>query len=185
MRVDHRQWLVEQDRRHVVAHQPPAHGNLLLFVGSQVAGALVQQRVQLQYLGNFVDLGEDLRLIHALITQGEGQVVEHRHGVVDHRKLENLGDIALLGRQRVDHLAIKLHFAVRRAEQPGNDIQQGRLAAAGWPQQRIGAALLPHMIHLANGVIGRASRRATVTVGQIEQTDLGHQATLPRRRLGA
>ena len=44
VRVDHRQRLVEQDGRHIVAHQAAPHGHLLLLVGGQVAGLELQQR---------------------------------------------------------------------------------------------------------------------------------------------
>ena len=42
MRVDHRQRLVEQDRRHVRAHQAAAERDLLLHVGGEAARLAVE-----------------------------------------------------------------------------------------------------------------------------------------------
>ena len=92
------------------------------------------------------DLGDarvDLGLRHAAILQRERQVLADRHGVVDHRKLEHLRDVALLGRQRRDVGAVEQDFAARRRDDAGDQVEQRGLAAAGRPEQRIGAALPP------------------------------------------
>ncbi|MNE15670.1 hypothetical protein D3C80_1085890 [compost metagenome] len=185
VRVDHRQRLVEEDRRHVIAHQAAAHGDFLLFIGTEVAGLLLQRRTEFEHLGDLLHLATHPGLVHALVTQGESQVVEHRHGVVHHRKLKNLSDIACLWRQLIDHLAIEQHLALGGTEQPGNDIEQGRLAAARRPEQGIGAALGPDMLQLAQGIVIGAGGGAAVAVGQLLQANFGHQATLASRAPGA
>ncbi|MNZ56268.1 hypothetical protein D3C78_742130 [compost metagenome] len=185
VRVDHRQRLVEQDRRHVIAHQAAPHGNFLFFVGGEVARLFAQQVLQVEDFGDFLHLGMNACLGHALVAQREGQVVEHRHGVVDHRELENLGDVALLRGQVVDRFAVEQHMALGRAEQPGNDVEQGRFATARWAKQRVGATLLPDVVHLADRVVLRSRRSLGVAVGEVLQTDFGHQATLVTRRPGA
>jgi hypothetical protein len=43
-------------------------------------------------------------LPEAPVAQRKGQVVENRHGVVKDRELEDLGDVALFGRQTGDIL---------------------------------------------------------------------------------
>ena len=130
VRVDHRQRLVEQDRRHVIAYQATAHGDFLFFVGGEVAGFFAQQVLQVEDFGDLLHLAVNFRFGHALVAQRERQVVEHRHGVVHHRELEHLGDIAFLWGEIVDHLGIEQHLAFGRAEQAGNDIEQRGLAAA-------------------------------------------------------
>jgi hypothetical protein len=111
-----------------------------------------------QHLGDFLHPRTHPRLGQPWLRR-EGQVVEHRHGVVHHRELEHLGDVALL-RVSVDRFAVEQHLAMGRREQPGDDVEQGRLAAARRPEQGIGAALLPHMLQLAQGVVvGAGGRR--------------------------
>ena len=55
VRVDHRQRLVEQHRRHVLAHQAAAERDLLLGVGGEAGGALVELAAHLQHLGDLAD----------------------------------------------------------------------------------------------------------------------------------
>src|SRR5690606_39568948 len=71
------------------------------------------------------------------------------------------------------------------AQQTGDDVQQGRLATAGRAEQGVRSALLPDMVHLADGVVLRAFRMATVAVSQILQTNFSHQRPPPIRRSGA
>ncbi|MNO54833.1 hypothetical protein D3C76_453130 [compost metagenome] len=185
VRVDHRQRFVEEDRRNVVADQTPAHRDFLFFVSGEVARLLAQEVLQVEDFGDFLHLAVHFRLGHALIAQREGQVVEHRHGVVDHRELKNLSNVALLRGQVVDRFAVEQHMALGRAEQPGNDVEQGRFATARWAKQRVGATLLPDVVHLADRVVLRSRRSLGVAVGEVLQTDFGHQATLVTRRPGA
>ncbi|MNC75470.1 hypothetical protein D3C75_1270040 [compost metagenome] len=68
VRVDHRQRLVEQDRRHIVAHQPAPHGDFLFFVGGEVARLFAQQALQVEDFGDFLHLGMNACLGHALVA---------------------------------------------------------------------------------------------------------------------
>ncbi|MNZ77136.1 hypothetical protein D3C78_956640 [compost metagenome] len=110
MRVDHCQRLIEEDRRDIITHQPTAHRDLLLFVSAEVARLSFEHRTEIKYFSDFLNLATYPRLIQALVTQGKSQIIEHRHGVVDHWKLKNLGDIACLRRQLIDHPAIEQHL---------------------------------------------------------------------------
>ena len=142
VRVDHRQRLVEQHRAHVLAHEASAERDLLLLVGAQARRALVELARQLQHLGDDADAGADALGRDAAVAQGERQVLGHRHGVVDHRELEHLRDVALL-RRGVRHVgAVEAHRAVRGRDEARDDVQHGRLAAARGAEQRIGAAVL-------------------------------------------
>ena len=58
-------------------------------------------------------------------------------------KLENLGDVALLRRRLGDIGAVEQDPSLGRLEQPRDQVEQGRLAAARGPEQRIGAAIRP------------------------------------------
>ena len=95
--IDHRQRLVEQDGGDVRSHQAAAERNLLLGVRGQPRRLAVEMRREIEQVGDLLDARVDLRLRHAAVLQGECEVLPDRHGVVDHRKLEHLRDIALLG----------------------------------------------------------------------------------------
>ena len=177
--VDDRQRFIEQDGGHVIAHQATAHRDLLLLVGRQVAGTPRQQVFQLQHLGDLTHPGLHLVLRLALIAQREGQIVEDRHGVVDHRELENLGNVALFRRQPIDHAIIEAHLALGGGQQPGDDVEQRALATPRRAEQCIGAALLPDMIHAPDGVITVRGGRRQVAVRQIIEVYFRHQASPP------
>ena len=87
------------------------------------------------------------------VAQRKGQVVVDRHGVVDDRKLEHLGDVAALGSGVGDVLAVEQDAALGRSEKPGYQIEQGGLAAARGPEQRVGAAVGPVDRQLLEGII--------------------------------
>ena len=130
MRIDHRQRLIEQHRRHIGAHQATAQGYFLFFICRQVGGKLVQLAAHFQHLGNLAHPFFDLLFGHLPIAQGKGQVFRHRHGVVNHRKLKHLGNVAGLRRGARDIDPIKTHAALRRRQQARHDVEQGGLAAA-------------------------------------------------------
>ncbi|CFE02812.1 Uncharacterised protein [Bordetella pertussis] len=181
VRVDHRQRLVEQDGRHIAAHQAAPQRDLLLGVRRQAAGAALQHRRQLQHFGDAADPLADMRLRHAPVAQRKGQVVGHRHRVVDHRKLEDLGDVALLRRAAGHILAVEQHPALRRPQQAGHAIEQGGLAAARRPQQGVGPAVLEGEAQRQQRVVVLAARIGAIGVRQVE-LDAGHQRSPAARR---
>ena len=180
VRVDDGQWLVKQHRRNVAAHESPAQRNLLFGVGAQAAGASIQLRRQLQHFRNTADALPDMGRRHAPIAQRKGQVVGHRHGVVHHRKLEYLGNIALLWGQRRHVTPIKQDAAVRRRQQTGYAVQQGGFAAAGGAKQGIGAAVAKCETQRQQRIILVRLRVTDVRVGEV-QCDFGHSLA-PRGR---
>ncbi len=98
VRVDDGQRLIEQHRTHVFAHQAAAERDLLFGIGRQASGALVQLAGEFQHLGDLADALLDLVTRHTPVLQRKGQVLRHRHRVVDDRELEHLRDVALLRR---------------------------------------------------------------------------------------
>ncbi len=95
--IDHRQRLVEQHSGDVGANEAASERNLLLGVRRQPRRLAVEPGREIEQIGDLLDPRVDLGLRHAAVLQGECEVLTHRHGVVDHRKLEHLRDIALLG----------------------------------------------------------------------------------------
>ena len=92
--------------RHVLAHQAAAERDLLLGVGRQAGGAQVELAAHLEHLGDLADALLDALGRHAAVAQREGQVLGHRHRVVDDRELEHLRDVALLRAEPGDVAAV-------------------------------------------------------------------------------
>ncbi|MNS94148.1 hypothetical protein D3C72_1283550 [compost metagenome] len=168
LRVDHRQRLVEEDGRHVLAHQPAPQRDLLLGVRGQAAGAAIERGRQVQHLGHAPYPLAHLGFRHAAVAQREGQVLADGHGVVDHRELEHLGNIARLRRGAGDVAPVEGNGAVRGPQQSGNAVQQRGLAAAGRAQQRIGAAVLEGELQRQQRVVVIVARMRHVRVRKVE-----------------
>ena len=94
----------------------------------------------------------------AAVAQRKGEVLRHRHGVVDHRELEHLRDVALRRRQPGHVRPVEEHAALARRDQPGDDVEKRGLAAAGGPEQRIGAAVLPDVVEPLQRIVLRPAR---------------------------
>ncbi|MDT4871725.1 hypothetical protein FQZ97_1068710 [compost metagenome] len=85
-----------------------------------------------RHLGNaFLTLG----LGHLAHFEREADVVGHAHGGVERVALEHHGDVALRGRHAHHVTACDADRALGGLFQPGNDAQQGGLAAARGPDQ--------------------------------------------------
>ncbi|MNX94808.1 hypothetical protein D3C86_1270550 [compost metagenome] len=178
LRVDHRQRFVEQDGRHVAAHEPAAQRDLLLGIRRQAAGAAVQHVGHFQHLGNAAHAVADAVGRNAPVAQREGEVLGDGHGVVHHRKLEDLGDVARLRALAGDVLAVEQDAPVRGAQEAGHAVQQRGLAAAGRPQQGIGSPVAEGEFQRQQRIVLIGLRVWHVGMGQV-QLDLRHQATSP------
>ena len=168
VRIDHRQRFVEQHRRDVLANQTAAQTDLLLGVGRQPGGALVQLAAELEHLGDFADPGLDPVRRNASVLQRESQVFGHRHRVVDHRKLEHLRDVARLWRLERDIFATESHRALRRLHQARDEVEHRRLAAARWAEQGVGAAVFETHLQRQQRVIAVGLRIGFVAVRQVQ-----------------
>ena len=176
LRVDDGQRFIEQHGRHILAHQTAAERDLLLGIGRQTGRTLVELRAHLQHLGDLADAGSDLVRRHATILQRKGEVLGHRHGVVDDGELEHLRDVARLRRQRSHVAPVEQHLALRGRQQARDDIEHRRFAAAGRPQQGIGATVLERHLQRQQGVVAVLLRMGRVGVREVE-IDLCHQAS--------
>ena len=146
MGIDDGQGFIEEHGRHIASHQAAAQGYFLFGIGTQARGFFLQVRGQVEDLGHLVYPPGGVRIVEAPVSQRKGQIVENGHGVVKHRKLEYLGDVAFF-RGQVGHVdAVVEHPALAGFEQPGDHVEQRGLAAAGRPQQGVGAAVLPQGI---------------------------------------
>ena len=134
LRVEIRQRLVEQERLRL-AHQRAAHRDPLTLTAGELAGLAVEQLVDLQQLGRLADPPVDLGARRPALPQPVGQVAVHRHVRIQRVVLEHHRDVALAGRQAVDHRAADPDLARRRLVQPGQQSQRGALAAPRRPDE--------------------------------------------------
>ena len=181
--IDHRQRLVEQDRGDVGADQAAAERNLLLGVRREPRRLAVEIGREVEQPRDVGDALVDLRLRHAAVFQRKCQILPDRHGVVDHRKLEHLGDVALLCRQRRDIDAVEQDLSTRRRDDAGDQVEQRGLAAAGGAEQRIGAALPPGHGHRLQRKAFHRRMFAAVGLREIDEVNAGHAAS-PSCRTG-
>ncbi len=174
VRVDDGERLVEQDRGDVGPHQAAPERDLLLHVGREVAGLAPEHRREVEKACDLRHAGGRRLARDVAVLEREGEVLAHRHGVVDHRELEDLGDVARLRRQ-VRHVPLVEQDApAGRAHQPRDDVEKRRLAAAGGTEQRVGAALGPDVVDLLQGVVLGPARVRPVGVGEMIEGDAGH-----------
>src|SRR5690606_27242555 len=87
-----------------------------------------------------IDLGLDLLLRGAsgsrLHAHAEGNIIKHAHVFEQRIVLKHEAHLALPDVSVRRHLALQRHNPAIRLLQPGDDAQQGGLAATGWTQQR-------------------------------------------------
>ena len=162
MRVDHRERLVEQDRSDVCPHQPAAERDLLLKVGGQIARLPLEHALKAEQSRDFLDAGGDDIPRNPPILEREGEVPGDRHRVVDHRELEYLRDVARLRRQGGDVAVVEEDAPARRDDEARDDVQKRGLAAAGRAEKGVGAALLPDVVDLLQGVVRWPARIGAV-----------------------
>jgi len=129
------------------------------------------------------DLGDPRRYLvirHAPVFQRKGEILANRHRVVDDRKLEHLGDIALFRLILRDVASVENDLASARRQKAGNDVEQRGLAAARGPQKRIGAAVVPGQVQFLDRKVFRTSGIGEIGMGDVLQFDPRHHAAFAR-----
>src|SRR5690606_340788 len=128
------QWLVEQE--HIdVAHQGTANSHTLALAAGEVGRLAVEQRLDLQDFCGAGDATLDLVLLHASDAQAKAEVPLNRHLRVERVGLKHHADAAVLRFKPGDVLAADENLAVGDVQQPGDAVEQGRLAATGRSEQ--------------------------------------------------
>src|SRR6185437_11227623 len=148
-----RERLVEQEYIDV-AHQRPPDGYALPLATGKVGGLALQQRADLQDFGGAGDASGDLVALEAGDPEGERQVLLHRHLRVEGIGLEHHADAAILGLLPGDILAADEDLAAVDIEQPCDRVEQGRLAAARWPEQDEELAIFRRDVELLQHLYG-------------------------------
>ncbi len=128
-RVEVGQRLVEQEHRRL-AHDGAADGDALALPAGEVARPPVEIGGELQRLRGAAHAAVDLGLVRLGEAQAEGHVLVDAHVRIERVGLEHHGDVALGRRHVVDLAPADRDLAGGDLLQPGDQAQQGRLAAA-------------------------------------------------------
>ena len=180
LRVDDGQRFVEEQRVDVLAHHPAAEGDLLLRIRRQPAGLAVQRRLHADHRGDARHPLGDIGGIGAAVAQRKGQVLAHRHGVVDHRELEHLRDVAGRGRG-VGHVDIvEQDPPLAGPQQARDDVEQRGFPAARGAEQRVGLSVRPVVVELLQRVVLGPFRVGEVGMREVVERDLGHGPVPPQ-----
>ena len=134
---------VERAERFVEQQHPrlqderAGEGDPLLLAARQLVGPALRQGGELHELERRPDAGPTGGLVPVAEAEPERHVVPHRHVGEQRVALEDGVDRALLGRHVGDVATVDPDLARRRALEPTDHPQGGRLAAARRTQQRV------------------------------------------------
>src|SRR5665809_103234 len=98
--------------------------------------APVAKTLKIDQLDDVVDARPDLVLRHLLAFQAIGDVLVDREMGKQRIGLKNGVDVPLVGRPIRNLLASEINGSARWIFEPPDHPSRGRLATAGWPQQR-------------------------------------------------
>ena len=179
-----------------LAHHGAAEGGALALAAGELAGAAVEERLDLQELGDtahgLVDLAGDAAAARreaaderqafgeerAVDHQRRGDVLPHGHVRVERVGLEDHGDAALAGAEMIDHALADAHAARSLRLQPRDDAQKGGLAAARGADERHELAV----VHIERDIA--QDLRGAECLDDVAKLDTRHGApsrTGPRR----
>ena len=170
-RIEIGQRLVEQE--HVgTADESPGQRHTLLLAARHVGRAPVEQGLDLQKPGKFLDQFVDRGVVDAAQLQREGDVLIRRHVGIQRVGLEDDADIALLGRE-VRHVPLAdQDTPAIRLQDAGDGEQRRGLAAARGTEQGQHLALFDGKAHVGHG------DEAAETLGEMFEPD-AHQPFVP------
>ena len=162
----------QEDAR--VAHQRPAERDALLLAARQLARLALEQVRDVEHLGappcTFLSISSLRQLPH---LQREGEVLEDRLLRIERVVLEHHRDVPVLGIEVVDHAVADEDVAARHRDQPGDEVERRRLAAARRADQRHELAVLDGERDVVHGI------DRPVVLDDVVEDDLGHRQPTP------
>ena len=148
--VEVAQRLVHQERLRL-AHDRAAHRDPLPLAAGQLAGLAVEHLLQAQDARDLVDPRGDVALGRLAQLQAEAEVPAHRQMRVERVVLEDHRDVALARVEPGDVPAADVDRAGRRLLDPGDQLEQRRLAAARRADEHHELALVDIERHVVDG----------------------------------
>ncbi len=152
-----------------IAHQRAAQCDALLLAARQFARQALEQVGHVEHLRRLAHLLVDLRRRQPAHLQREGEVLVDRLVGIERVVLEHHGDVAILGIEIVDHAVADDDVAAGDRNQPGDQIERRRLAAARWPDQGDELAVVDGQRHVVDGMNG------AVGLDEIFEDHVGHR----------
>jgi hypothetical protein len=138
-------------RRFRLNRQCPRDGDTLTLAAAQLAGIALLQSVKLEQRRHLADAAPG----RAGIDPARGQAVGDVAGDGEVRKqgvmLEHHGDVAPVRRNVVERAPPQPDGAAVRRLESRDEVQQGGLAAAAWPEQRNDLAALDRQAAVLDG----------------------------------
>ena len=148
--VERAERLVEQQHGGLDGERA-GHGDALLLASGELAREAITELGEAHDLEELVHRLPDLRALNAARLQAIRDVVGHRHVREERVALEDDPDVAEVGRQVIDGLAVDPNRPRALPHEPGHHAQQRRLAAAGRAEQRDDLAGSHGQRHLGDG----------------------------------
>ena len=113
-----------------MADDGPSQGHALALAAGELLGLALEQLVDVQDAGGFLDPLIDLSFGGVAQLEAEGQVVVDGHVGVEGVVLEDHGDVAVFGQDVVDDGVVDVDVALLDLFQAGQQPQRGGFAAA-------------------------------------------------------
>ena len=181
MGVEVAEGLIEQEQPGLADDGPAQRDSLPLAAGERGWSA-VQAGGQIEDLCGVPHPLVNFRLGIMPECQSEGHVLIGRHVRVERMVLEDHGNVAFLGRNRIHDLAVDSNSARGGLLQSGNQAQSGRLAAARGPDQHEQFLVFNDQAGVIHGADILASR-AREDLGQMLEDDLCHAESVQGQAL--
>ena len=165
--------LVEQEGDGV-ADDGAADRDALALAAGELAGAALEEGVDLEHAGGVGDAAGDLGAGQAGVLETEGEVLAHGHVRVEGVGLEDHREAAVGGADLGDVRAVDGDGAGGRAVEAGDEAEQGGLAAAGGADEDDELAVGDLERDVADDLGGAEGS------GDVAEGDAGHQRRAAR-----
>ena len=134
-----------------MANDRPPHGHPLALTAGELLRLAVEKLVEVQNARRLVHALGDLGLAELTHAQGKGDVLAHGHVRVEGVVLKDHGHVSLARRNVVDDLTVKTNLASGHGLEPGDQPQQGGLAATRRPDEHDELAVVDFKVHVVDG----------------------------------
>ena len=168
LRVQVREWLVEQERLRL-AHDRAPHRHPLPLAARELRRPPLEQVGEAEQLRHLLDAPRNLRFRDAARLEPVAHVLADRHVRVERVGLEHHGDVAAARRQVGDVAVADQDLAAGHVLEPGDHPQERRLAAPRRADEHEKLAVGDEEVEVVDG-----DRPVVEGLAQIAELELGH-----------